>query len=172
MSRSEKRSGRLTQHAEQVLGQDQADDVVDRLLVDGEAREAALLGDRDRLVERRLDVERDHLRARGHHLARVLLRELEHSLDEVRVALLEDAALLALLDEHPQLVGGVHLLVGVDRLLPHPAQHDRRRLAEDEVKGKASQANAISGGANQRASDSGWLSAAPLGTSSPKTTWR
>ena len=48
-------SGVRAQHRDQVLREHEPDDVVDRLLVDRIARPPALLDDRQRLVERRVD---------------------------------------------------------------------------------------------------------------------
>ena len=128
---SAKSRRRSAQHGNEVLGQHEPDDVVDRVLVDRVARAAALLDHRERLVERRVDRQRVDVRARRHDLARVLLRELEHALEQVASVRLEDAALLALLDENSQLVGRVDdLLERLTAFWPNSAQHELRRFVE------------------------------------------
>ena len=107
----------------QVLGQHDPDDVVDRVLVDRVARPPALVDQRERLVERRVDRQRVDLRARRHHLARVLFRELEYAFEQIGVLRLEHAAFLALLDEDAELFGGVDVLRRC-RLLAERAQHE------------------------------------------------
>ena len=62
----------------------------------------------ERFVQRRVERQRVDLRARCHHLARILFRELEHSFEHVGVRRLQHATFLALLDEHAQLFRRVH----------------------------------------------------------------
>ena len=91
------------EHGNEILGQDEADDVVDRFFVHRVARSPALLEQRERFLQRRVDRQRVDVGARRHDVARLLLRELEHALEHVGVALLEHAALLALFDDDAQL---------------------------------------------------------------------
>ena len=64
---------------------------------------------RDTAAERVLDgvggVDRDHGRDRRHHLASLLLVEVEDAAEHPRLALLESALLAAAVDQHPQLLG-------------------------------------------------------------------
>ena len=103
--------GAGAKRGQDVLGVDYADDLVERFGVHGVAR-AARHGD---LVGRVLDghvrLEGDHLGARGHHLLRGLLAELEDALEQPGVLLQHAAAFGALLDEHPDLLGRVQPLV-------------------------------------------------------------
>ena len=123
--RSVKVSGRLAVDLEQVFGEHDADDVVDGLVVDRIAREAVLVGVGERLGEGRLDGDGDDLGARRHHLAGVLLGELEDAFDEGRVLAFEGAAFLALFDEESELLGRVDAFLG--RGFPSLAER-----AEDE----------------------------------------
>jgi hypothetical protein len=79
--------------------------------------------DSSNTVECGVDVQCVDCRARRHHLAGILLGELEDALDERRVLPLEDAHFLALLHENAKLVSGVHVLLGAHRRLPERAQH-------------------------------------------------
>ena len=127
MLRRENSRGGDAQDRDQVLGEHDADDVVDRVLVHRVARPLALRDQRDRVVERRVDRQRVDRGARRHHVARVLLRELEHALEQVGVLRLERAALLALLDEHAQLFGRVDVFAR--RAEPEGAQYHLRRAS-------------------------------------------
>ena len=125
---------RLAEDREQVLGEHQADDVVDGLLVHRIARPLRLFHQRERLVERRVHGERVDLGARRHHFARILLRKLEDPFDERGVGLLQRSALGALLDEHPQLLGGMEGLLAVRaRLQAEYLEHELRGLGEQQV---------------------------------------
>ena len=96
----------LRQDRQQVLGVEDADDVVDRLLVDRDARVARDDDRVDDLVERRVLGECRDVDARHHHLVHALLAQLEHRADHLLLFGLDDALLAAALDEDQQLLGG------------------------------------------------------------------
>src|SRR5262249_29347902 len=89
----------LLEQPQRVLHVDEADHVVDVALVGRDAAEAALHDERAHLGRRRVRVEGEDLRARDHDLAHRHVRELEDAVDELHLALVEDALLAALLHE-------------------------------------------------------------------------
>ena len=95
----------LGEDRQQVLGVEDADDVVDRLLVDRDARVAVADDHVDDLLERRILGERRDVDARDHHLVDALLAQLEHRADHLLLLGLDDALLAAALDEDHQLLG-------------------------------------------------------------------
>ena len=121
---------RIAQHRDEVLGQHQADDVVDRLFVHRVARPLRLDHEGHRLLQRAVDVERIDGRPRGHHLAGILLGELEHALDERGVLALQHAHLLALLHQDAQLVCRVYVLLRAAGLETEWHQHHFCRSVE------------------------------------------
>ena len=69
--------------AHEVLQVDEADDVVGRVVfADGQPREPALDGVLDRVLDRVVGVDRDHVGARQHHLAHDGVTELEDRVDQ------------------------------------------------------------------------------------------
>ena len=121
----------LVEDAEQVLGVHHADDLVDRLVEYRVAGEAGLLHHLERVVERRRGWESDDLGTGRHHLARILLGELQGSADQSRVGRLQCTLLLALLHQHPQFIRRVHRLAKVSGLDPEGAERERGRAVED-----------------------------------------
>ena len=73
----------LPLRVDEVLQEHEADDVVGRLVVRGEPRLARRDRDADRLVDRRVGVDRDHVGPRHHHLAHDRVAELEDRVDEL-----------------------------------------------------------------------------------------
>ena len=106
-------------------------------------------------VDREVGGQRDDLGARGHHLFGGLLAELEDPLEQAGVLVAHRAALLALLDQHPDLLRRVQaLVVTAGRTLTSR----RRPLAvpfRREMGPAISQPNPIRGPATQRLMSSG-----------------
>ena len=67
----------------EVLQEHEADDVVGRLVVRGQARLPGRDRDADRFVDGRVGVDRDHVGPRHHHLAHDRVAELEDRVDEL-----------------------------------------------------------------------------------------
>ena len=80
------------------------DDVVGLVVDHGHAGHAAMQEERHGLVGRRLRTHGDHLRARHHHRADELVREVEHRVDEVAVVLLDEVVGRGLVDHAQQLI--------------------------------------------------------------------
>ena len=75
---------------DQVLDGDEADDVVQRLVVDREARVLLLADERAQLANRRLGLDRDDVRPRRHHLAHHRLAEFDERPQQLaRLSLLQ-----------------------------------------------------------------------------------
>ena len=91
--------GARGEQLQQVLGEHDSDNVVDGLVVNRITRQARFLNDAEHFGERGFDGQRDELRARGHHFARVLFGKLEYCVDEIGVVRLHLTALLRLLDQ-------------------------------------------------------------------------
>jgi hypothetical protein len=73
---------------------DDADDVVDGIAIDGNAREGLSAQQLNEFLDRGIDRYGDHFRTRLHGLANGFAAELDHRLDEVAVAGLDDAFFL------------------------------------------------------------------------------
>ena len=96
----------MREDAEQVLGVEHADDVIDGVGVDGNARLAALDDDLHGVVEGGVGLDGDHVDARHHDLADGGVGELEDVVDHLALVFFEHALLLADLDQQAQLVFG------------------------------------------------------------------
>ena len=162
----------LLEEAQRVLDVDDADHVVDRVLVHREARVAALDDERADLGRGRVDVEGEDLGAGHHHLADRRVGELEHAVDDLHLGLLEDPLLAALLDHV------LDLLLGDER--PRARVPDAED-AQDDARGRGEEGDhpprgALHGAerAGERASAivSVYRSASAFGTSSPMTSSR
>ena len=122
------------QAAQDVLGVHDAHDVVERFAGHGIAGPAGRRHAVGRLGERGLGRERDDVGARGHHLARVLFAELEDPFEQPRVAGAQAARLTALLDQHADLLGGMHPVeLRIRALDAEHAQHDARAPVQQQV---------------------------------------
>src|SRR5208283_4350105 len=84
---------------QQVLGIDDAFDVIDIALVHRYARVGMFLHQIRKFVDRRADWNSDDLRPRRHNLPHRFVAELNHRLDEVAVALPQNAFFLAGFDQ-------------------------------------------------------------------------
>ena len=115
--------------AEQVADVEDADDVVERLAIDGVARVRRVEDDRERLLRRHLDRDRDDVGLRHHHVGDVLVPEDEDLVDQLPLALLDLALLRRAGDEHPQLGLGVHVALGARRLEAEASAGSRRSSA-------------------------------------------
>ncbi len=169
--RIERRLGALLDRAleerQQVLGVEDADDLVDRVLVDRDPAVALLDDDVDRLLHRGGRGERDHRDARDHDLVDALVAELDDRVDHLLLLGLEDALLAAALDEDRQLFGAHH----VAAWSPAPSMRDTlvgdRGQDADERPEDAQQD--VDEAAQPERERSAWARARLLGTSSPKT---
>ena len=112
--------------AHEVLRVQDADDVVDRVAVDGQPRVRALRDDADDLVERRVDVERGDLAPRHHQLLGLTQIQPQRALQPAMLVGLEQSAVAALGDEQLDLVRRVDVPVGLIRRA-HEAQEQQRR---------------------------------------------
>ena len=92
---------------EEVVGEGDAGDVVERAGEDGDAGEAWLVDVGGELFEREGAGDGEHLGARGHDLADDFVAELDDGADELAVGLFEDALFFAGFEE------GVHGLGGM-----------------------------------------------------------
>ena len=100
---------RTAEQEEQVLRVDDADDVVQLAVVDRHARVGAAADDLQHLVGRRVQLQRRHLLARHHAVADALVGQAEDVLDHVRRVGVDDAGLLAVLDQEPEFLDRVDL---------------------------------------------------------------
>ena len=81
-----------------------ADDVVDAALIDRDARKGRVVDNALHLVERLLDVERQHVDAVGRDLLRLDLRELNGRLQQVAALLVDHTLVFHRFDQRDQLV--------------------------------------------------------------------
>ncbi|MCY1231135.1 hypothetical protein D9M72_435720 [compost metagenome] len=95
--------------AQQVLGQQDADDVVTAAFIDREARVRGLLHERDEGLRRVDDIDHIHLRARHHDVAGGQFGDLEHALDHRQRIGVDQVALMRLLEHFKQFCAGVRL---------------------------------------------------------------
>ena len=155
------------QERQQVLGVEDPDDLVDRVLVDRDPAVALLDDDVDRLLHRRVDGEGDHRDPRHHHLVDALVAELDDRVDHLLLLGLEDALLAAALDEDLQLFGAHHAGFG------SPAPSSRATLLVTAVRtrtsGPRTRSMSVMNHDSRSANASAWASARLLGTSSPNT---
>ena len=93
----------------------EAEDVVERAFVDGDAR--ALRGGEHAhcVFERRVDGQRVHVGARNHHFADLDLAQLHRALNEFHFGGGNQAAVARLLHHHLQFFGGTHQGMAVRR---------------------------------------------------------
>ena len=89
--------------AQQVLGVEDADDMVDRLAIERRSTVPLLEDDLDRLVERRLLVDRNDVDAGHHHLVQLRVAQRHHGGDHLLLFGLDDALLAPLLDDEADL---------------------------------------------------------------------
>jgi hypothetical protein len=94
--------------AEEVAQVEHADHRVERLAVDGVAREGRLHRRLQALLGRELDGEGDHLGTRHHHVRDLLVRKVEHLVEHLLLGLLDLALLGRAVEEHLQLRLRVH----------------------------------------------------------------
>ncbi len=102
--------------AEEIADVEHADDVVERLAVDGEARVRRVEHRRERLLGRHLDRDGDDVGLRDHHVGDVLVPEVEDAFDQLALAVLDLALRGRAGEEHPQLGFGVHVALGAGRV--------------------------------------------------------
>ncbi len=100
------------QDRQEILGVEDADDLVDRLLVDRDPAMALLDDLVDRFLERRRCGQARDRDPRHHDLVEAALPELDDRVDHLLLLRLENALLAAPLDDQPELLGGDLRLVG------------------------------------------------------------
>ena len=130
----------LVHRGDQVADVEDADDLVERVAVDGVARVGRVEHEPQRLLRRELDRERDHVGPRDHHVGDVLVGEVEHLVDHLLLAALDLALLGRAREQHPQLDLGMRRVLGAGHLLAERLQHvlgralqePDERLEEDE----------------------------------------
>ncbi|GMA20065.1 hypothetical protein GCM10025862_20860 [Arsenicicoccus piscis] len=105
--------GVVQQPARDVLEVEQPHDVVVVLADDRDPGEAGAQEQRHPLAQRLVLVERDHVGARHHHLARQRVTELEDRVDHLALVVLDDVALLGHVHEIPQLGLGLERPVDI-----------------------------------------------------------
>ena len=129
--------------------------------------------DGERLLRRHVDRDGHDVGLRHHHVGDVLVAEVEDLVDQLPLALLDLALLGGAGDEHPQLGLGVHLALGARRLEAEASGGSTSvDVCSSQMTGRKTMKNPRTGIATQSAVPSAWPSAAPFGTSSPKTTWK
>ena len=161
------------ENRDQVLRQDQPDDVVDRLLVHGISRPAALLDERQRLVERRS-------RRRARRSRSVASSPHARSFPRTRIRPRACRRLASAARRPPgfarrasaALRRSGRSLRGSDAFCPNARSTTCDDRLSRLVNGVTIHANPSSGGVSHLATLSGCDSAAPRGASSPNTTWK
>ena len=83
----------LDEEPQQVLGEQDAGDLVAVLADDGEPRVAGFDHDGQDLLDRVVAIDHDHLRARHHHVAHLDLGDLEHRLEHLEHVGVDQAAI-------------------------------------------------------------------------------
>src|SRR5712671_4612344 len=99
-------AGRFAQERQEILGVEDPEDLVDRLVVDRDTAVAVLHDRLDRLVERRRRLDGRHRDPRHHHLVDATAAELDDRVDHLLFLGLEDALLPPPLDDEAKLLGG------------------------------------------------------------------
>ena len=120
----------LVQRGEQIAHVEDADDLVERVAVDGIARVRRLEHRSERLLGGHVGLDRDHLRPRDHHLVHLLVGEVEDLVEHLALPVLDLAGLARDVQQHLQLGLGVHLVLRARRLKADPAQHGGRHVLE------------------------------------------
>ena len=134
------------ERAQQVGHVQHADDVVEVVAVDRQARVTARARSRDQLAERRLGGDGDELGARNHHLTRGQIREPEHAVEHLFFLLLEHAGFLARGHQHLQLFFRVHHRAPIGAVQPeHLDDRLRRCRAPARMNGQNSRMKISSG---------------------------
>ncbi len=118
---------------EQVVGEDDAGDVVEIAAVDGNTGEDVLFEGGGELLQSEAAVDGVDLGARGHDLADDLVAELDDGANELAIALLEDALFFPGLEQGVHGLGGMLLFGGVFGL---GEGGDREQETEQEGDGK------------------------------------
>ena len=118
---------------QEVVGEDDAGDVVERALEDGDAGEGVLFELGGELLEGEGAGDGKDLGSRGHDLADELVAELDDGADELAVGLFEDALFLAGFEEG---VHGLGLVFGLAGVLGLGEGGDGEEEAEEEGDGK------------------------------------
>ena len=98
---------------EDVLGMEDAHDLVDAVLVDQQTGEAGFLEELTDLLHGGLDVEALQIHAVGQDILGLLLGEVDGVAEQVALLVVDGALLLDLLHQHEQLLLG-HLAVGLN----------------------------------------------------------
>ena len=129
----------------------------------------------DAAPQRRLDrlggVDRDHRRDRRHHLARLLLVQVEDAAEHPRLAGVERAAQPRAVDDLLQVLGGV-VLFDVGRVDAEEADDRVRDRAQAHGhRGRDATRNQLSGRETRRAVRSALAIASIFGTCSPMLMW-
>jgi len=99
--------------ADEILGMQHPDDIVDRAAVDGQPRERALRDDADRFRKRRGDVERRNPSPRDHELFGLTKVEPQGALQPLVLVGFEEAAVAALGDQELNFIRGMNMPVGL-----------------------------------------------------------
>ena len=132
---------------DQVADVQHADDVVERLAVDGVARVRRLEHRLERLLGRQRDRDRDHLRPRHHHVGDLLVGEVEDLVEHLLLLVLDLALLGRAREQHPQLGLRVRLVLRAGRLEPERAQDQRRSSrCSSQISGRKTTKNQLHGG--------------------------
>ncbi len=154
--------GRRSGHqvGKQVLGVEDADDVVEVLLVDRDARVPGLHDHAEHLVDRVAHLDRLDPDARHHHLVHLGLGQLDDPVDHLLLVLFDASLLAPRLDEHLQLLGrqvaglgpilapqGAHQDVRDGRYEPH---NRAQRTIEPADRARHEEGEAVREGERQR----------------------
>ena len=115
---------------DQVADVQDADDVVQRVAIDGVARVRRLEHRLQRLLRRQRDRDRHHLGAGHHHVGDFLVGEVEDLVEHLLFLVLDLSLLRRRAEEHAQLGLGVRLVLGARWLEAERAQDQRGRFLE------------------------------------------
>ena len=116
---------------EDILGVDNAHDLIDAVLVDQETGEAGLLKELADLLHGGLDVKALQIHAVGEDVLGLLLGEVDGVAEQISLLVVDGALLLNLLHQHEQLLLR-HLVVGLDT---EDLGHQLRPQGEDTAEG-------------------------------------
>ena len=126
--------GQPTEVGEEVLGVEDAHDLVDGLVEDGHARVEVLAQEGQDVRGRGGEVQTEHVRPRHHDLAHQPVLELEDLVDHLALGAVHDALAGPHVDEGAQLLLG-DLRLPLLPLRPDHAQGERGQPAEEDTKG-------------------------------------
>ena len=116
---------------QEILGEHDAHDVVERVVVDRQARVATAAHDLDHLLQRPRALHGPDVGARRHGLPHAGVRQVEDAGDHAGVGLLHQAVLAAFRKQQQQFLGRVHALRTAWRAHREESQEDAGALVQE-----------------------------------------